>query len=629
MFILGLLAFLQTVFIPGFLLIKYLGIDLNANAGHKISGKIRQSVYGFGLSLLVNYLLVFVFTAAGIYKPVTLYMILFGEGVLLIYHWIWIYRGKYRERGYLTLDIRGCVASVKEFYTSQSLRYNLLLVLSIGVMAWYVFLFFYFMGGVFEHWDPVTGWNRFALDWANNQFPTNTWHYPQLIPANWSISYVMMQNTQVQCFAKGIMPLFPIAILLLFLDLGLREGKAVYLLGLAGYGILLGYLYDPSYIVSGYVDIAVSFFAFLSFHALQYYKRENSNRMFRATWLAIVFACAAAITKQAGLFILAVMLVWGSVSLYRDCKTLAHSPLDRASPIPGRVMGKMTGMFLLILLTMGIITASWYTLKEIQIHSGKDRSEIDMVQSVNKTSNYLKRLTQGVNQLTTRWHPKLKYAVYAGMLLIVLGLFHRQSRRVTLFIAVPYFLVWGFFFSYDTRNLAPALPFMAFSAAFGVDFLRKLLPQPGKFPAFKIPLIAVILSICLVLVVMNFTVFNQQALVRQQISKKMNMGDAELNKLLYRYHEQEGITGKIATNYLYLRYLPGLEDCYRWKPGRITVDFLEYLETPGAKEIHYLLMPRVLAHEKGVYKRFQEKLAAGQYRQVFIWRGYCFIRVRR
>jgi hypothetical protein len=172
MFILGLLAFLQTVFIPGYIAIKYLGINLNADAGNKKPGKIRQLVYGFGLSLLINYLLVLVFTAAGIYKPLTLYILLFIEIVLSIYYWA--AGSKPRLDRYINLDIKRCIASLKQFFASHSLTYNFLFLLSIGVLMWYVFLFLYFLGGVFEHWDPVMGWNRFALDWANNQWPAHT-----------------------------------------------------------------------------------------------------------------------------------------------------------------------------------------------------------------------------------------------------------------------------------------------------------------------------------------------------------------------------------------------------------------------------------------------------------------------
>jgi hypothetical protein len=645
MFILGLLAFLQTVFIPGFIIIKYLGINLNGETSIKKGGKIRQLVYTFGLSLLINYLLVFVFTAMGIYKPLTLYILLFIEIVLLIYYWA--AGGKPRFPRYINLDISRWVTSLKQFFASRSLTYNFLFLLSVGVMLWYVFLFFYFLGGVFQHWDPVTGWNRFASDWANNQLPANTWRYPQLVPANWSISYVIMQNTGVQCFAKAIMPMFSIAVLLLFMDLALSKKKAVYLLSLVGCGILLGYLYDPSFIVSGYMDIAVSFFAFLSFHAIHSRTPGPAGSLpFSAIWLAVIFASGAAVTKQSGLFILLVILVWGFRNLYKNRKGVApppHSRSARSRSFGGDISKAcffckllqhinkkgITGKVLLLLFTVIIIAASWYIVKEVHIARGLDHSEITMVQGVHQYSSYTERLANAFNQLATHRHPKLKPLVWTGILLVFLGLFHKKSRPVTLFIAIPYGLMWGFFFSYDTRNLAFALPFIAFSAAFGLAFLKGLFKGWSKIPGWKIPLVLVIICVLLVLAVLNFTILKTETLINHQTRLRMKIGIARLNDLLYQYHEKEGIKGKIITDYRYLRYLPGLRQFYQPHNTRITMEFLDYLETEKGKDIHYFLMPRIFKSEKDVYQRFHRKLAGSEYRMIFKLGTYWFVQVKR
>ena len=613
MFILGLLAFLQTVFIPGYIAIKYLGINLNADAGNKKNSIIRQSVYVFGLSLIIDYLLVFVFTAAGIYKPLTLYILLFIEGVLLIYYGVSC--GKYGDYRYINLDISRCITSLKQFFAAHSFIYNFLFLVSLGVLLWYVFLFFYFLGGVFEHWDPVTGWNRFAWDWANNYWPANTWRYPQLVPANWSISYVLMQNTGVQCFAKAIMPLFSIAVLLLFLDLALDTKKTAYLLGLVGYGMLLAYIYDPSYIVSGYVDIAVSFFAFLSFHVLHHSRQPDKSRRFSFIWLAIIFASGAAVTKQAGLFILGIILVWGMGSLFQCKKASAkEKTIDKS---------------LLLLLTIIIIAASWYIVKEIHISRGIDRSEIAMVQGVHHYSSYTERLANAFNQLATHRHSKLKPLVWSGILLIFCGLFHRKSWAVTLFIVIPYSLMWGFFFSYDTRNLALTIPFAAFSAAFGLAFLKRLLKGCSKIPRREIPLVPVIIVVLLVLTVLNFTILKKGTLIQHQTHLRMKIGNARLNELLYQYHQQKGIKGKIATNYPYLEYLPGLGQFYLPRRTRINIEFLDYLESEKGKDIHYFLMPMIFESEKAVYQRFEQKLIANEYRMIFKLGTYWFVQVKR
>jgi len=657
MFILGLLAFLQTVFIPGFIILNYL--DVTTGNG-KIS-KIQKLVYGFGLSLLINYLLVFLFVTLGIYRPLTMYIVLFIEGIWLLY----LIKKSSRVSLYFELNINEAVNRFKRFMDSHSLHYNILLFLSFAVILVYVLYFFYFLGTVFIHWDPAIAWNRFAGEWAANQIPVNTWRYPQLIPANWSVSYVLMQTTEVQCFAKAIMPLFSIGILLLFLDLGLRRKRAVHLLALIFFGIILGYLYDPSYIVSGYVDIAVSFFAFLSFHVLYSFWEKTGSPGFKTTWLAVVFASAAAVTKQSGLFMLAVILVWALTSLTKnsqkflrgargptawgdymrrlccamfgailpakrhELKAIPKSPPNRESAPRTRRRQDIFIAVLLLLLTVLIITASWYMLKEIQISKGIDRSEIRMVQSVHRSDSHTERLTRGVREILERRHPLLEYLVYAAVLLILLGLFHKESRKVTLFIVIPYSLMWGFFFSYDFRNLSPAIPFMGFSAAFGIVFLKKLLPGPGKCPKFKLSVIPLVIATLAVLAVMNAAVFKKETLIHHQNLQKMKMGDYQLNDMLYRFHEKEGINGKIATNYAYLKLLPGLKKFYFKKSGRITLEFLDYLDSEEGKEIHYLLMPVVIKSEKEILQRSREKIKNKEYRVIFKCKGYCFIQVRK
>ncbi|MCP5050827.1 MAG: hypothetical protein GY940_26925, partial [bacterium] len=259
-----------------------------------------------------------------------------------------------------------------------------------------------------------------------------------------------MQSAEVQLFAKSIMPLFSIGTLLLFLNLALQMRRSVYFLGLVLYGILSNYLYDPSYIVSGYVDIGVSFFAFLSFHVM--YSRQlptektHPHRYLKHIRLAVVFAAAAAITKQAGLFILAIILVWVFAGLYRHRETIPFK--------------KIISTVLTLVLTVLFITASWYIIKEIQISSGLDRSEVPLAQGANREDNYIKRFSRGVGRILSHRPAKLKAIAYAIVILIILGLFHRRSRWIVLTIVLPFTLMWGLFFSYDSRNLALAVPFM-------------------------------------------------------------------------------------------------------------------------------------------------------------------------
>jgi len=632
-FLLGILALLQITVIPGYLLMGYLTTwKPPCHEGEKppAFSPIQKWVYGFGLSLLFNYLLVFLLTLLGIYTSIICGLVVIVEAGLLVYDRKFLVKAgqNHHGPGIFALNTPQWAERIRAFFHSHSLVFNFLFLAACLVLLVYVFYFFYFLGTVFEHWDPVTGWNRFAVAWAHNRLPGNSWHYPQLIPANWSLTYVFMGNTAIQFFARALMPLFAIGVLLLFLDLALRYKRSAYLLALIFYGMILGYLYDPSYIVSGYMDIPVSFFAFLAFHVMHSrYSFPGSTALdasgieapakgsyFNPWVLAVLFASAAAVTKQAGLFILFVIFPWAGIDLIKKRKTLSYKQLSK--------------MLRILVLIIGVVVASWYLLKEVQIREGKDRSEVQMVQAAHHTDTLQARVEFGFEQILHRRHPKLTPLVLAGMALMILGLFHPLSRWVTLFIFLPYGVLWLMLFSYDTRNLALALPFAAFSAAFGSDWLKQCLPALRKIPPIKINGIYVAIFLVVVLGIMNFTIFKGSVLGDRQERLQKKIGDSELNARLYQYQQEKGFTGKIATNYQYLGHLPGLDKYYYYLPGRLTLNFLDYLETPQAAGIHYLLIPSILEREKEISQRVREKMSAGEFRFIFKWRGYHFLQVR-
>jgi hypothetical protein len=491
------------------------------------------------------------------------------------------------------------------------------------VLFVHLFYFIYFAATVFMHWDPVVSWNRFALDWTANKIPTQTWRYPQLIPANWSISYVLMGTSQVQVFAKSIMAFFSIGTMTLFADLAFKTRSAVYWFALIIYGVFLGFLYNPSVIVSGYVDIAVSFFSFLAFHAMYSLDKQrdtqkektNTKHYFTHILFAFTFACAAAVTKQSGFFILMIVTVWMIISL-----------AGKRHEIP---IKKILLVISISVVIFFILTASWYILKEIQIQHGLEQSEVAMVQEVHKIGSYVERFRQGMRNLISYRSPKLKVIPIAIMALVFFGLFHRKSWWVTLVIVIPYSLIWGFFFSYDTRNLSIAVPFIAFSSAYGATWLKKTVFNTRKdWLSFRLPLLPLVAIALIILILLNFTLLKKENIIRQQEKQMLHMGELELNTLLTNFYKNQGLKGKIASNYLYLKYLPGLKDYFVLKSGRVTLAYLKYLETDAGNDIRYLLMPLILKSEKDVMIYFQEQIQANRYKMIFKNRGYWFVDVK-
>src|SRR4051794_38055863 len=71
--LLGVLGLVQTVFLPGYLILRLLRLG---------SGLIEGIVLSFGLSLIVNYLLVAALASLGFYRSTVIYALFIGELLL-------------------------------------------------------------------------------------------------------------------------------------------------------------------------------------------------------------------------------------------------------------------------------------------------------------------------------------------------------------------------------------------------------------------------------------------------------------------------------------------------------------------------------------------------------------------
>jgi hypothetical protein len=420
------------------------------------------------------------------------------------------------------------------------------------------------------------------------------------------------------------MAFFPIGTTVLFLDLALRKKESTYLLALLFYGTIIIYLYRPAFIVGGYPDIAVSFFAFLSFYALHSAYKEGIFDIKRCLF-SVVFASGAAVTKQIGLYILFFILAWNLWIIYKN-KTL-----------PGKRIIK--ALLLMVLFTV-IIVGPWYVYKEIQIAKGIEKSELSMLtqkQHGNRTS-YGERLIYGFKRIVNaRGIPNVEFFIYGGLFLILLSLFHKRIRYITLFIVFPITLIWVFLFSYDYRNLTLAFPFMALSMAYGFDLLaKKLICRPGKrppkseiaratpkvslikwqnlrLPKYNISILPLACVIIALLVLLNFTIFKKELIIKNQLTQLKNIGDIRLNEKLYQYYEENGFAGRVFSRYPYYKYLPVLRDY--WTPER------------HDRNIHYFL-DTFSRPDKESVRVVKKKLKTGEYTLLFKHNEYLFIKVK-
>ena len=63
--------------------------------------------------------------------------------------------------------------------------------------------------GAYVIWDTVFSWNEWSMEWTHGTLPLLTYHYPQLLPCNVSVSYVLMQSTTLQFIGKFYYWLLP------------------------------------------------------------------------------------------------------------------------------------------------------------------------------------------------------------------------------------------------------------------------------------------------------------------------------------------------------------------------------------------------------------------------------------
>jgi hypothetical protein len=586
LFLLSIAAFLQMMFIPGFVALRYSRITLES--------KLQTLVYAFGLSLLINYLLVYLLTLLHLYRPTVIYAVLLIEIILLAYYW----KTRSQFTG-IAVDFNALASSWKTLFQSHSFLYNAALVLSLAVIALFVSVLLLRLKAVFYLNDPVLGWNRFALDWFQNRLPVNTWFYPQLIPANWSLAYVIMRTPDIQMTARNLMPLFSIFTLLLFFDLGWRKKRAVYFLGSLFYGLILLYLFNPVFIAGGHMEIPVAFFAFLSFYVLHLHHEDQPFQL-KYTVLSVIFASAAAVTKQPGIYILIFILAWNARLIYRHRSSFTQKTLSKTAGV--------------ILLIIAMVVLSWYLYRFLLIQKGIEKSGIHAVtQEVHQNRTYLERMEFGINRLVHAKDKKDGDALYVAMafFLMLLSLFRKNTRVLMLAVVVPYTLLWSLFFSYDQRNLAMVLPFMAFCAAVGVQWLSGTLATLStRLPAFRLTwrhLAAIILPL---LAVLNFTLFKSDSLRTNQLTQLKRIGDVELNLKLYDYYNKNGLQGKIFSKYPYLRFLPILKNY--WAENRSDPGVRYYLET-------------FLRPDRQWVREIKQKIKSGEYRVLFAHGPYRFL----
>jgi hypothetical protein len=587
MFFLGLCSVLQCVFLPGFLAARALGV----------TGAVRTATSAFALSLIINWLLVAALVLVHAYlRPVVLSI--FALECLFALRML---------RPWARPD-RGGPGAIRDRWlrdtVSLEVKTWVALLLALTVLIGYLLLLLKTTGRVFDGWDDVVSWNRWAVDWYRGGLPVHTWHYPQLLPANWSITYMFIGDERIQFFARGLMPFFGIATVVAIAGLA-RGADAFFFLMAAAIGGQ--FLRSSNQVTAGLADVPTAFFAAMAIAELMGVRSAAGVELTRRAVLGAVFAAAAALTKQAGLYLAAVYPILVLV--------LARESAGRL-----RMLALLYGLIV-------VLALPWYAFKEIEIRGGRDTSEVSYVtHDIHRGAAPTERLARALTLVNRRLRSPAVLVVVAALWLV--GFADRATRWLSGLVTLPYALIWALWFSYDRRNLTLALVPCGIGCAAGLTrLLRGRLRRmiTWRVPAAvrsvaRVPGRAVLFGAGVALVGLGFAI-PDSALRERQDRLQRRIGDPELDQALYRYQAQIGIRGRILTSYGLLAYLPGLDSCYMHSH---LDDLAEFRVAAADPRVSHLLVPRSVAPLIGA--EFERGLRSGRYTRVFATRDYVFAR---
>jgi hypothetical protein len=600
MLALGIFALIQVTFLPGFLILRALGVR---------EGFIRTLFYSLGLSLIANYCGVVILTLLGIYIPYVIYAIFIAEcaALLLPYRKRLLKSGEqlYTEKQNSASEDNGWFNGWLEKTTDLSGLLTRISVFALGAIAIYFMLelfeiFLLNIGTVFQRTDSVIYWNHWAVQWAQNDLPLKTGLFPQLLPTNYSLFYVFMDDTRVQFFGKALMPLFPLFILLLMFDLGMRRKAGGFFLAV----ILARIFYRVAlweWLMDAFTEGMASFMAFLAVYVL--FEAQETGELTKFKKLILlggVFAAGAAAADKIGVYMVVVYPFLAYLMVLKD-----------RPEISARQKWTLAGVALGL---AALIGAPWYLYKEVIILSGREVSEISYItERLYGDYGYWQRFVNALGQLG-----KMLAGLYV-VALVSLPFIKKDLRWLAILVVFPFSLAWSLFFSAtNARNLTMGYQFLAVVAGIALfevwKWLLKMITRQKM---------AVIVAAGAALMVILSLLIPGTKLVEQSLEAQRQLFNPKLNDLLYQNIPLEQGEFKILSKYA-VRFLPGFEGA---QIGDHFTDFDTFEKVVQNPKIDYILLPATA--EKSIYDYLMTRVESGEYEILFDQLDYILLEKKK
>ena len=634
-FILETMAFVQLAFLPGALLLRVFGLRF---------GSLGSPVACLAFSGLANYLFVLLTVACGVYN----HWVALGLFVFELLLGIWLWRDS--RRALLAADCLDTASamsdkawrSVAEFLASakSSKAFSSFALLAALVSLFIAFLgFLDSTGSIFDAWDAVLSWNRWANDWLAGSYPEWTNGYPQLVPVNWSLCY-MIQGDSLQFVPKMTVGLYELGVLLAIVDIAFLFRSAGVMVAAPLFAWLLSNVEIGRF--GGDVDLAVTFMAFACFHCLLNASKASGADDFKRLLVATsALAAATAATKQSGLFIFVMIIPMAYLLLRQRMKDFDFGGSRQLRALA------------LHLVLAALIAAPCYICAKYMVLQGRDKYKVKFVtediyggrgygeRAIISSKMFLLRLELGMHEIPgARWtHVQMDrglagyidffkpYRVLSSivaaltLLLLYLGIRSGPLGFCPLaFVALPLSVIWALMYCYDLRNLTSALPFLALGLGLGFERL---------LGSVRWRVWMLLLGFLGLLVVFSLFIFDRESLIKNHETLEMRIGDSKLNAKIYEYHEKTPISSKIATDYEFVNYLPGLKGSlyYMEFSGQTQKELGLYFKALVDPSVGYMLVPNYTM--RPVLDDIQSRIASGDMERIFHDYSYMLIKINR
>ena len=392
------------------------------------------------------------------------------------------------------------------------------------------------------------------------------------------------------------MPFFTLAIMLLFLDLAIEHRSLGYFFGI----FMLQQIFQrflPEYIGAGYVDIPVAFMSFLAVYALLKARElENLDTIKQYLLFGAIVSAAAAITKQTGLYIYFFYPFLGYLLVLHPVKSMHFWEKVRVLVLPS--------------LALLIYVAPWYVFTTLRIQAGRDESVFAYVTNdIYAGLSYFDRFLVAMRGIG-------RYVLVFAFLAIAFFFMDSGYRWVALLFVFGYSFLWSIFLSYEFRNWAIPMPFIAVATGVGLEAVLKRL-NLARLRSYVIALPIVFLLFA------SAWKFNDTVLYERQDTLARQVYLQDLNASLYDYYSKNDEPGRILSSYP-VGFLPDLDG--RWVNERFE-DYDDYIESRRSNpEADHLLFPTHIGNAR-IYDEINAGIEAGDYEFIFRQDNFLFVRI--